>query len=67
MSGEPKIGDFLDDEEADLIGSFEDAASFPVGALTAERRGEIEDMARATMSDERERSRCACREATSSG
>ncbi len=53
MTTEPKVGRFLDAEEAELIETFEDGAAPLLGALTGERKAEIEAMARATISDER--------------
>jgi predicted DNA binding CopG/RHH family protein len=55
MTQEPKIGIFLDDEEAEFIESFENSKEQLVGALTPERRKEIQSMAWATMNNEREK------------
>ena len=53
MTMDPKVGRFLNAEEAELIETFEKGAAPLVGALTTERRTEIEAMARSTMADER--------------
>jgi predicted DNA binding CopG/RHH family protein len=53
MMSEPKVGRFLDSEEEDFIQTFEGDPAPLVSDLTPERRGEIEAMARASMSDER--------------
>ena len=55
MTKKPKIGAFLDQEEAEFIESFERSLEPPPGNLTPERRKQIEAMARATMNDEREK------------
>jgi hypothetical protein len=53
MKSHPKIGRFLDDEEAKFVRSFEESPAPAAGGLTPQQRSEIEAMARATMSDER--------------
>lgn len=55
MTATPKIDRYLGDDEADLIESFETSPNPLVGGLTPEHRAEIVAMARATMSDEREK------------
>ena len=55
MAKEPKIGAFLDDDEAEFVELFEDSEVPLVSGLTEARRKEIEAMARATMNDEREK------------
>ncbi|WP_426227270.1 CopG family antitoxin [Pararhizobium sp. DWP3-4] len=55
MSKRPEIGVYLDDEEASLIEALENGAT-PLGSvLTAERRAELEAMARTTFSEDREK------------
>ncbi len=55
MSKRPEIGVYLDDEEASLIEALENGVT-PLGSvLTAERRAELEAMARATFSEDREK------------
>ena len=55
MTKTPKIACPLDAEEATLIAALEDEATPVVCDLTPARRLEIEIMARAAMSDEREK------------
>jgi predicted DNA binding CopG/RHH family protein len=53
MAKTPKIGAYLDEEEKDLIESFENNDAPLVSLLTPRRRREIEAMARATINDAR--------------
>jgi len=55
MTKKPKIGKFTNDEEKDLINGLEaDDAKFK-SHLTTQRRAELQDIAHATMNDEREK------------
>ena len=55
MTKKPKIGKFIDDEEKELIKALEaDDAQFK-SHLTAKRKAELQDIAHATMNDEREK------------
>jgi predicted DNA binding CopG/RHH family protein len=51
----PEIGAYLDDEEASLIKSVEAQSGGFKSVLTSERRAELEGMARAAFSEEREK------------
>lgn len=55
MSKKPKIGVYLDDEDALLIDALEGGDTPLSSVLTAERRAELEAMARATFSEDREK------------
>lgn len=55
MIRHPRVGRYLDDEEQALIESLEDRSLSLTGGVTPTRRKAIEDMARATMADERAR------------
>ena len=55
MSKKPKIGVYLDDEDALLIDALERGDTPLSSVLTAERRAELEAMARATFSEDREK------------
>ena len=52
MTDEPRIGHYIDDEERELIESFEGSTEPLVNVLTPERKREIEAMARATLEEE---------------
>jgi hypothetical protein len=53
MKKAPEIGRYLDDEEKALVQAFETSNAPVKSGLTPQRKGEIEAMARATMTDER--------------
>ncbi len=53
MTEAPRIGNFLDQEEHALFETLETGDAPLASVLTPARRREIEDMARATISDDR--------------
>jgi predicted DNA binding CopG/RHH family protein len=55
MSKKPKIGAYIDDEEAGLIEALENDKALPASVLTADRRKELEAMARTAFSEDREK------------
>lgn len=55
MSKKPEIGAYLDDEEASLIEALESNVSPLKGGLSSARRDELEAIAKATFSEDREK------------
>lgn len=56
MNQEPKIGAYLDDEERELVEAIEsDDYEFGENQLTEERRAELQQIARNTLNEQRQK------------